>query len=133
MRSSQRTRRYRLQELSVRVTNGSRLGVAFRVGSLLLVVFAASVAFVWLRSSTERLGRELLAFQEEFRDRGREYENLRVEHESLTSREYVLRRVADFPAGRLLHPHLPGQVRRVALPLPSSDSAAEGGTMVARR
>lgn len=133
MRSLSGVRRYRLHELSVRVTEGSRLGVAFRGGSLLLLVFSASVVFVWLRSSTERFSRELQAYQEEFRDRGREYENLRVEYESFTSREYILRRVADFPAGRLLHPHLPGQVRRVAVPLLSSDSAVEEAAMLARR
>lgn len=133
MRSSSGVRRYRLRELSVQVADGNRVGRTCRLGVLLLVVFSASVAFVWLRSSTERLNRELQAYQEEFRDRGREYDNLRVEYESFTSGEYILRRVAEFPPGRRLRPHLPGQVRRVSVPLQSVEPAADEGAMLARQ
>ena len=131
MRPSSDVRRYRLAELSVRLPVASRLATACQLGLLLLIVSAASMTFVWLRSGTERLSRELQAYQEEFRDRGKEYDNLRVEHERFTSGEHILRRVAEFPAGRRLHRPFPGQVRRVAVQTQPIESDADQGSLLA--
>jgi len=92
---------------------------------LVTLVLLAALAFVGLRSATERQSRRLVELRLEREVRAKERENLRVELETYKSGSYILAAVNRL--GLKLRPPLPGQVRRVSLsaaPAPQSLAAA---------
>ncbi len=107
-------RLYRYDTLEVQAPMIMRSG-AWQGIVLVFLIASAIMAFVWLRSNTERLQRELVQTRKAHEIQGKTMENLGIELETYKSGRYVLAAVQRFELG--LRPPTHGQVRRVTLPV----------------
>jgi hypothetical protein len=130
MRTLAHNRLYRYETVEFEAPEAMR-GMAWKSITLVAIVLVAALAFVWLRSSTERMQRSLAGLRHEHQLRLKELENLRIELETYKSGRYVLSAVNRL--GLNLRPPYPGQVRRVAVTAPAeSGNARRAVTLLAQ-
>lgn len=92
----------------------------WRMLFLVAVGGAMGLAFVWLQSGLQTVSSKLQAQQRQMVMHQEELENLRMQLETYTSGEYILRESRKLG----LHPPMPGQVRRVNIHIPGVPAPA---------
>ena len=107
-------RRYRLQKQRLEVKTAPRSHSLVWTGLTAAVALAlVAMTYVYLRSVTEKMNRELQHKRQECQVKNKEIENQRMDIESLRSGRHILAAVQRM--GMELRAPLPGQVRRILL------------------
>ncbi len=96
-----------------------------------LMVLATGIAYVWLQSNTETLQRKNSSLRAQNENLLRQLSNLRIDRETYTSRNEILKRVAEFQLD--LRPPMVGQTRRVSLRRPPAPTRETSRGLLAGR
>ncbi len=110
------TKRVYRSEPMEQADTASARGTIIRIILPCLMVLATGIAYVWMQSSTETLQRKNSTLRAQNENLLRQLSNLRIDRETYTSRNEILKRVAEFQLD--LRPPMVGQTRRVSLRRP---------------
>ncbi len=122
MNETLRQRRYRTRALQVKAPREPN-PLAWRIGLLLMVFLCGGLYYIWLRSATDGLDKELGKVKRDCSNAFKERDNLQMAMERFTSYAYLTQEARRRNLG--LREYTPGQIRCLTLQTRSARSGLD--------